>query len=206
MVPSHRILLSTIICTTTVFLSSLAQAGEFVGRVTSGEDSKVAGAMVTFRFGSPFQERTVYSGDDGSYRMGGLPADTDYTIRVRRIGWQDLRTTGHSGAGDTQNSLDFDLQRHTDAAAVAAQLPAYHWYALLLEEIDDERLREQMVRQCTYCHQQGSLHTRIKRDKQEWEKVFSLMARMGGTIDVELREILPHCLTKRTTRPTLCRA
>ena len=174
-----------------LLLPLAASATGFAGQVTTAGDRPVVGAMVTFRFGSPFQERTVFSADDGSYRVTGLPESTDYMIRVRRIGWQDLRTSGQSSSDGVDTSLDFDLQRHTDPADVAAQLPAYHWYALLLEEIDDERLNEQMIRQCTYCHQQGSAHTRVMRDKEEWEKVFSLMARMGGTIDVELREALP---------------
>jgi virginiamycin B lyase len=168
-----------------------AGAASFTGKVTTAGDP-IAGAMVTFRFGSPFQERTVFTADDGSYQVQGLPADTPYTTRVRRIGWQDLRSQHQSGAEADHTSLDFALQRHTNATDVAAQLPANHWYALLLEEIEDERLHEQMLRQCTYCHQQGSSHTRVMRDKQEWEKVFSLMARMGGTIDVELREQLPE--------------
>ena len=192
--------LITILLINGLLMSVTAGAASFTGKVTNAEPgtdahaagAPVAGAMVTFRFGSPFQERTVFTADDGSYQVQGLPGDTRYTIRVRRIGWQDLRSQGQSGPEADNTSLDFALARHTRAADVAAQLPANHWYALFLEEIKDERLHEQMIRQCTYCHQQGSTHTRVMRDKEEWEKVFSLMARMGGTIDVELREQLPE--------------
>ncbi|MBT4522990.1 MAG: hypothetical protein HOC23_23560 [Halieaceae bacterium] len=183
--------LIAVLLSATVLLVEPANAAGFKGKVIANGETPVVGAMVTFRFGAPFQERTIFSADDGSYQVDGLPAVTEYKIRVRRIGWQDVRITAMSPAEGDQVELDFTLERHTDAAKVAAQLPANHWYALLLEQIEDSRLNEQMMRQCTYCHQQGSAHTRVKRDAQEWEKVFSLMARMGGTIDVELRQILP---------------
>ena len=46
-----------------------ANAAMFTGKVTTSAEEPVAGAMVTFRFGSPFQERTVFSADDGNYRV-----------------------------------------------------------------------------------------------------------------------------------------
>ena len=79
------------------------------------------------------------------------------------------------------------MTRHSDPAAVAAQLPANHWYELLLERLDEEGHREQFVRQCTYCHQQGNSATRLQRDPEEWRKVLALMARMGAGLDEDLR-------------------
>lgn len=173
-----------------ILLPAVSLAGGFEGRIVSQADTPVVGAMVTFRFASPFQERTVFSGADGRYQVTGLPAATDYTIRVRRIGWHDVRTRSALISSDTA-ALDFTMIRHTDPAEVAAQLPANHWYALVLEQLTDEREREQMVRQCTYCHQQGSAATRVKRDDVEWQKVLSLMARMGGGLDMDFREKIP---------------
>ena len=86
------------------------------------------------------------------------------------------------------------MVRHTDPAKVAAQLPANHWYALVLEKLTDEHEREQFVRQCTYCHQQGNAATRLVRNEQEWEKVLSLMARMGAGLDEKLRVRVPELL------------
>lgn len=172
-------------------LPASALAGGFEGRVTSEAGAPVVGAMVTFRFHDPFQERTVFSGEDGSYNVAGLPTGTSYTIRVRRIGWHDVRTREVLASTGTA-SLDITMNRHTDPAEVAAQLPANHWYQLVLEQLTDEREREQMVRQCTYCHQQGSAATRVKRDDVEWQKVLSLMARMGGGLDMEFRKKIPE--------------
>jgi streptogramin lyase len=169
-----------------------ARATGFEGRVMSENDIPVVGAMVTVRFGSPFQERTVFSGEDGRYQVGGLPGLTGHIIRVRRIGWHDIRMQDVATTDEKNVALDFKMVRHTDAAMVAAQLPANHWYALVLEQLTDEYEREQLVRQCTFCHQQGNEATRLQRDPEEWQKVLSLMARMGGGLDMDFREKIPE--------------
>lgn len=182
-----------LLCLGAVLLQSThIHAAGFEGRVTSEKDTPIVGAMVTVRFGSPFQERTVFSAEDGRYQVGGLPAMTDHIIRVRRIGWHDIRLKGKATSDERNVTLDFKMVRHTDAAMVAAQLPANHWYALVLEKLTDEYEREQLVRQCTYCHQQGNEATRLRRDPEEWQKVLSLMARMGGGLDMEFRKKIPE--------------
>jgi virginiamycin B lyase len=172
--------------------STTALAAGFEGLVLSNDGAPVVGAMVTSRFGSPFQERTVFTGEDGRYQIGGLPEATSQLIRVRRIGWHDIREQHESASGHKNSAVDFTMIRHTDAAEVAAQLPANHWYALVLEQLTDEYEREQLVRQCTYCHQQGNEATRLHRDPEEWHKVLALMARMGGALDMEFREKIPE--------------
>jgi streptogramin lyase len=172
------------------FPSPMLAAG-FEGQVLSTDKSPVVGAMVTARFGSPFQERTVFTDEEGRYQIGGLSGKTDHKFRVRRIGWHDIREQHESAAGQENAVINFNMTRHTDAAEVAAQLPANHWYALVLEQIDDEYEREQLVRQCTYCHQQGSEATRVYRNPEEWHKVLALMARMGGGLDMDFRKKIP---------------
>src|SRR6185295_6481857 len=49
----------------------------------------------------------------------------------------------------------------------------------------------EFVRQCTFCHQQGSWATRVTRSAEDWEKIFTLMGRMGGIISPGLRAELP---------------
>ena len=174
------------------FFPIYCQASGFYGKVTSAQNEPIVGAMITVRFDSPFQERTVFSSDDGSYQVNGLPAHSKYTIRVRRIGWHDIRVT----QTEMQEALDFSMVRHTDPNLVAAQLPANHWYALVLDQVSSEYEREQLVRQCTYCHQQGSPATRLQRPIEEWHKVLSLMGRMGGGLDEEFRAKVPELFNK----------
>ena len=176
---------------TWIFCPAIVSAAGFAGQIASAEDAPIVGAMVTFRFGDPFQERTVFSGDDGSYQVFGLPEESDFLVRVRRIGWQDIRSKVAFVDADA-GSLNFNMVKLTDPALVAAQLPANHWYALVLEKLDSEYEREQLVRQCTYCHQQGNAATRLVRSPEEWQKVLSLMARMGGGLDADFRKKIPE--------------
>ncbi len=161
------------------------------GSVSDGEGAPIAGAMVSFRQGKPFHERTVFTDHAGAYQST-LHADTPFTVRVRRLGWRDLRQADLAPlAPEAALAFDHSLERETDPALLAAQLPSNYWFGLVLAEIDDETHREEFVRQCTYCHQQGSRATRLVRDDVEWEKLLSLMARMGGVLSPELREKIP---------------
>ena len=92
----------------------------------------------------------------------------------------------------TAAPLSLILEREDDPAALAAQLPAHRWLSLLTSRIEDESEREQFVRQCTYCHQQGNHATRVPREDWQWDKVLNLMARMGGVLSPELRARVPE--------------
>lgn len=142
--------------------------------------------MVSFAHGTPSHRITVFSDERGLFRSPALDADQRFAVRVRRIGWRDLQLLPRKPA-----PLDLVLERETDPAAVAAQLPANHWVALLLARLETDKLREEFKRQCTYCHQQGSERTRRVRSEEEWRKLLLLMGRMGGMISRELRERLP---------------
>ncbi|MCP4035914.1 MAG: hypothetical protein GY733_03175, partial [bacterium] len=156
--------------------------------MTDGHGGAIVGALVTFGHSDPTHTLTVFSALDGSFRTPPVAAG-HWSLRVRRIGWQDLTHEGLEPGELATDSLA--MTRATDPAAVAAQLPANHWYALLLESIGDESQREELVRQCSYCHQQGNWATRVQRTQEQWEKLLSLMARMGAALSPELRERVP---------------
>lgn len=167
-----------------------AAAGERVqGRVHDGEGGPIVGAMVTFQRGDPAHRVTVFSDHRGRFATPELTTPGEAIVQVRRIGWKDVRRTGVALADGQW--IDLALERETDPAQVAAQLPANVWYGLVLEKLDDPAQREELVRQCTYCHQQGSWATRKVRDTEEWNKVLALMGRMGGLVSRDLRERLP---------------
>ncbi|MBT4160484.1 MAG: hypothetical protein HOE54_04205, partial [Gammaproteobacteria bacterium] len=178
-----------LLCLSLTVFSTAARGDGSSGKVTAEDGSPIVGAMVTFRFGSPFQERTVFSGEDGGYVVSGLPDNSDFLVRVRRIGWADIRSPQSPGDG---TPLDFTMTRLTDPAEVAAQLPANHWYGLVLEQVESDFEKEQIVRQCTFCHQQGNPATRLQRSPEEWHKILSLMARMGAGLDEEIRNKVPE--------------
>ncbi len=168
--------------------------GIFTGRIHDALGVPVEGALVSFTHGDPPHSITVYSGTDGRYRTPALAGEGPWSVRVRRIGWRDLERTGLEARG-AATSLDLVTERETDPASVAGQLPANRWYALLLAKLDDPAQREELVRQCTYCHQQGNWATRLQRPDEQWEKVLSLMARMGAGLSPELRAQVPALFT-----------
>jgi streptogramin lyase len=171
--------------------ASASSGGERVrGRVHDGEGNPVVGAMVTFQRGEPAHRVTVFSDRQGRFATPPLSTPGEAIIQVRRIGWKDLRREGVALADDQW--FDLPMERETDPAKVAEQLPANRWYALVLEKVEDPAQREELVRQCTYCHQQGSWATRKVRDPEEWQKVLALMGRMGGLVSRDLRERLPE--------------
>ena len=186
------VLRAGLLCAGVFCTAPLAVAGTFTG-IVQDTDGPITAAMVTYRFGVPFQERTVFTDTLGRYTLSGVPDDAQFLVRVRRIGWADVRQQSVIG-GPGVEEMNFQMTRHQDPAAVAAQLPANHWYELLLEKLDEEGDREQFVRQCTYCHQQGNSATRLQRDPEEWRKVLALMARMGAGLDEDLRTRIPELL------------
>jgi streptogramin lyase len=174
-------------------IAGSAEAGALAGLVRDAAGAPVPGAMVSVSRGDPRETRTVWSGDDGRFRVPGLAPAADYVVRVRRIGWQELRLEGQALGAHGRN-VELSLARETDPAALAAQLPANRWYQLALERIEDPAQREVFVRQCTYCHQQGSAATRRVRPEEEWDKLLLLMGRMGAFLPSELRDALPAIL------------
>lgn len=152
--------------------------------------------MVTFEHGDPAHGTTVWSGPDGAYRTPDLDAAGPFRVRARRIGWKDLDADSEAlPSVAVVVHLDLVMERETDPASVAGQLPANRWYGLLLERIDDPEQREELVRQCTYCHQQGNWSTRMLRPEEQWQKVLALMGRMGAGLSPELREEIPALFT-----------
>ena len=189
---------TALFCALGIFASTPdgAWAAPAVGRVTDGGGTPVEGAMVSFRRGEPAHARTVFTDADGRFRIPSLEGQPDW-VRVRRIGWKDLDLDQTRLPRDvTASPMELVLERETNPAMVAAQLPSNRWFGLLLARIEDEGQREQLVRQCTYCHQQGSLATRAPRSDEEWDKVLSLMARMGGTLSPDVRAQVPALFTE----------
>ena len=175
--------------TLTALASAVHAAGAgFAGRVHAADGSAVVGATVTFTHGEPLHSVTVFSDEAGRFATPPLEGTGPWRLRVRRIGWADLERGDVAPASE----LDVELVRHSDPASVAGQLPANVWYGRLLASIDDEAQREELVRQCTYCHQQGNWSTRMLRPPEQWHKVLALMGRMGAGLSPELRARVPE--------------
>jgi virginiamycin B lyase len=156
-------------------------------RETSGRP--VAGAMVIASHPGLQRSTAVFSDADGHFALPLLEEAT-YELRVRRLGYKEIGPIDLYIAGEPA-ALPLTLQRETDPRELAWQLPASRWLPLLLAELSSDVHREEFLRQCTFCHQQGNWATRVPRSAEDWEKIFKLMARMGGVISSGLRAELP---------------
>ena len=161
----------------------------FYGRV-SDDKGPIAGAMVTFYHGQHVHSLTIYSDDEGRFLSPALAWSEGYSLRVRRVGWKDLRQDKLAASADG-SELFLKMERETDFSKVAAVLPGNYWMDLVLAEFDDEQLKYEFKQQCTYCHQQGTPLTRVERSREDWEKVILDMGRRGAIITNALRERLP---------------
>jgi streptogramin lyase len=158
-------------------------AASVSARVVDPAGEPVVGAMVTLSRGDPAHAVTVFSDGQGGF---GLAPRGDESLRVRRLGYRDLHVDP-----PTRIPAVLRLEPERDPAALAAQLSANHWWSLVLAQLPDDAEREQLVRQCTYCHQQGSPATRRRRSRDEWNALLDRMGRMGGIVAPELRERIP---------------
>jgi streptogramin lyase len=170
--------------------AELVEQGRFVGAVHDAAGSPVAGAMVTAAHPRLQYGTTVYTNGGGQFQLPALDFGT-YDVRVRRIGYEDLFRRG-TDLTHYVEKLDLELSVEEDPRALAWQLPSSRWMPLLLSKLSSDEHREEFIRQCTFCHQQGSWATRVPRSDEDWQKIFKLMARMGGVISSDLRSELPR--------------
>jgi len=163
-------------------------AAPLSGRVVdAASGAPIAGARVTAERGDPAYRVTVFSADDGSFALPTPDGDAPWRVRARRIGWEDVRVDGVVASAAP---LALRARRHTDPAEVAAQLPANHWYARVMDGLsaDDQHI---LKRECTYCHQQGAPWTRRVRSAEDWQKILALMGRRGAMLPADVRDRVP---------------
>jgi streptogramin lyase len=165
-------------------------AGAIRGHVLDSRGRAVAGAIVTANDRAAHHTRSVYADAEGRYALEDL-GNGSFDLRARHFGYRDTTELGVRAAGQT---LDLRLVLETDDFERYGSLPSNRWFALALAAMPNETMREEFERQCTFCHQQGSWATRVERTPEQWQKVFSLMARMGGILSPETRQALPGIL------------
>lgn len=167
-----------------------ADAERIRGSVRDDAGAALAGALVTVESGDPAHRISVWSDDAGRFATPELTSAGPFRVNARRIGWRDAERSGVLPG----STLRLVAARQTDAAAVAAQLPAHHWWNLVVDRFDDDATQSRLKRECTYCHQQGSELTRRPRPAEEWQKVIELMERRGARLDATLHDGLAGAL------------
>ncbi len=184
-----RLLAAAALGFVSVTTAPAVETGVFAGAVHDRNGAPVAGAFVTATHRTLQRGTTVFTDTDGRFRLPALEAGI-YDLRVRRIGYKDWQQGGLT-LQDGTTRLDLRVDVETDPNELAWQLPSSRWMPLLLAKLSSDDKREEFTRQCTFCHQQGSWATRVQRSREDWDKVFKLMGRMGGIISADLRAELP---------------
>ncbi|HSQ01593.1 MAG TPA: carboxypeptidase regulatory-like domain-containing protein [Candidatus Dormibacteraeota bacterium] len=164
-----------------------ALAVDTAGYVLDAAGSGVSGAMITVTDTALRRGTTVYTDDRGWFQFPELPPGV-YDLRVRRAGYRDLL---QPAIALPRPALSLELDAESDPHVRAWQLPASRWLPLLLARLPSDAQREEFLRQCAFCHQQGSWATRVPRPVEDWDKILTLMGRMGGIVSADLRHALP---------------
>ena len=134
----------------------------------------------------------MYSDDSGHYRVT-LDDAGDYSLRVRRIGFNTVTETAINLA--QQQSLEkFITLKAIPKSQWIHELPASDWFARA--EFSSPELRGQFAIQCAMCHQQGGSTTRLPRSEAEWHKLFDMMGEFGAVMDQTLYDEAPAVLNK----------
>lgn len=185
-----------------VIVLTFAQAGTvdaagghiFTGTVRDSSGMPIAGATVTVTNLGLSRSTTVFTSANGRYELPPL-TDGSYCLTVRRSGYQDLPERDLTLSGENE-PLDLKMIAETDPNELAWSLPANRWLPLVLARLSTDSHREEFIRQCGYCHQQGSWATRVQRSNDDWQAIFDRMALMGGRISPGLRAELPEALNR----------
>jgi streptogramin lyase len=122
---------------------------------------------------------TVFADDQGLH-----------LYRFRKVGFKDLVLNGISG----QKAVTAKMEVELDPVALANAKPANVWLGAL--DIGGTPQDKNIFKmQCGFCHQQGSLFTRVERSAEDWEKVIKRMVRYGSRLPSDLQKSLPQKLS-----------
>ena len=121
-----------LVCALAFAAGSDAAAEDIRGSVRDRAGAPLVGAQVTVQSGAPAHRISVWSDAEGRFATPELPSRGPWTVRARRIGWRDAERTGVLAG----SQLVLEAERLGDAAEVAAQLPANHWWSLVLERFE----------------------------------------------------------------------
>jgi streptogramin lyase len=113
-----------------------------------------------------------------------------FLIRVRKLNFKDSIVNTSAA----QKALIVKMNPETDLFNLAAAKPANVWLAALDVGTPQEKIAFKM--QCGFCHQQGSLFTRVERSPEDWEKVIKRMVRYGSRLPTDQQKSLPKKLSE----------
>jgi virginiamycin B lyase len=113
-----------------------------------------------------------------------------HLYRFRKTGFKDVFVDAKNG----QKSVTVKMEAETDPVALANAKPANVWLgAIDIGGTSLDKIAFKM--QCGFCHQQGSMFTRVERSPEDWDKVIKRMIRYGSRLPSSLQKSLPQKLS-----------
>lgn len=180
-----------------VFLGSVlsvfaAEAKETSLKITDDKGKPASLVMVTAIPANEgkqvvFPEISVFTDEEGKAVLD-IPDRKDVNLRFRKPGFSDVEVK--LLAAETQ--VSFVIKAETDVTTLAENTPANAWLSAI--NLGDSNLKQHFKLQCSFCHQQGTPHTKADRTEEEWEKIIDRMVRYGSRLRSSAQEKLPALL------------
>ena len=187
-----KVILRVSACLLVTLQAGSLSAATVVGLIFATDRQPISHAQVTWRHTGLAKSVTVYSDAEGRYRVD-LTDDGDYSLRVRRLGYNTVTETAIVLAGSQVVHKPITLKAVPKTQWVH-ELPASDWFART--EFSSPGLRGQFAIQCAMCHQQGGSTTRLPRDESDWHKLFDMMGEYGAVMDQALYDEAPGVLNR----------
>ena len=159
------------------------------GSVTSSEEGKMEGVLVTARREGANFDVTVVSDAQGKYSFPRthLKESGKYAVKIRAVGF-DLTTAPVSADVDAGKTATLDLKLQA-AKDISSQISSVEWITSVPGTAAEKALVIKQIASCTYCH---SLE-RILKSKHTAEQFVPVITRMqkyypdGTTVGTEGR-------------------
>jgi streptogramin lyase len=146
------------------------------GRVTTGDGSALRGALITLVSADGLLAETVYTGDDGHFRLDTTQIG-NLELRVRAPGFGDATRSVALGT-EASTEADFALVRLASSQEISDSLTGSAHYTRI--KFTNAEQRKHFQTDCLSCHQIGSPWTRQPRTHEQWTAVVTRMLGYSG--------------------------
>ena len=158
----------------------------FAGTVVDENSKPVRGATVTVFDDEEDRSISVFSREDGSFRIDQLPADREYEVRARLIGLEDTFVEPKAPSDSMKLVM-------APARDLNAQRPAHDLLSMLEFDKQEDALNFKMM--CTYCHQVGTLGFRSPEEPVDWEVMITRMDGFRGLYTHTQADLVDRLIT-----------
>ena len=155
-------------------LSLTAQGGAaLTGTVSSSQEGKMEGVLVTARLDGANYDVTVVSDAQGKYSVPRthLKGAGKATVKIRAVGFDLTSANTADVAADKTATLDLTLDKAKD---VSTQLTSAEWLESIQGTDEQKSMVQRQIESCTYCH---SLE-RVVKSKHTAEQFLPVINRM----------------------------